>query len=355
VDETNDCGVRVTDALGISADEIYFVADDGQVYLTDEAAAAADAAAAEQAQVQVSTGPIYVIGEEAPPSESAWVSSKTATAQLFAAAGLEPLGGMSGLWGWSSLSTFQRCQHLWNVRSGSRRPRADVPASEALEVGDITHVLLAIRYMRMMLPDYPLDPPGAIDYLRDALITPAHLDEAVRIFSAYEMFYGEEDYLTVLAVEHEVVDPRTGRSCRWDLVIRINRPFEGLLPGVFLVNHKTSSRDGKAVREGWRGDGQIIGEWDLYHLLRYDRRWGPARGICVNLIMRQKSPVLDRLWVMPSKSVVKDQQRATAYWTAQMAMAKSTGYYPRSRAACITRYGGLCEEYERCVGMGDGE
>jgi len=759
VDESTDCGVRVTDALGLSADDTYFLADDGQVYLTDEAAAAADAVAAEQVAVQVGTGPIYVIGEEAPPSESAWVSSKTATAQLFAAAGVEALGGMSGLHGWSSLSTFQRCQHLWNIRYGSRRPRADVPQSEVLEVGDITHVLLAIRYMRMMLPDYPLDPPGAIEFLRAALITPAHLDEAVRIFAAYEMFYGDEDYLTVLAVEHECVDPRTGRSCRWDLVIRIERPFEGLLPGVYLVNHKclrgdavvwdyktnrlwtvadlhrsglapevlavdvergqpvraqasveadairdvfevttqagrqlatsdnhpfltargwiqaadlstddwvavprntsvgefeatvtvdevhfvgsmiaegctvsgnftytqnpgsaldafvatvtrltslsdfavyknpkrqavtvrmsfrhdaplrqllehhgvwgrasadqrvptqfmslpdsltgvllgslwdgdgaveiatqgyptirystisqqlardvqvlllrlgipstvtkqtmkvngepydyyvttvvtrtgkrcflqhvgsviptarlqsivdaalavltddddeevpialivnqlfdiapkphavsqwlsnvkrnpaktiqretlmhvcpsvrldstvrwervadvrkveqaqlynlsvpgfqnfvandlvthnTSARDGKAVREGWRGDGQIIGEWDLYHLLRYDRRWGAARGICVNLIMRQKSPVIDRLWVVPSKVVVKDQQRATAYWTAQMAMAKSTGYYPRSRAACITRSGGLCEEYERCSGM----
>lgn len=353
------CGVRVSDANGVSADDTYFLADDGQVYLTDaafEAQQAAEAMVAADPQNQ----PVFVIGHGAPPAESAWTSSKLAAQRLFESHGLEPLGGMSGARGWSSISMFQRCPHLWNINYGPRgrrnRSQPDKPSGEALEIGDLTHTLLAIYYQRIITPNYPIEPLAAVEFLKAQSVTPLHIDEAVRLFTAYLNWWDDEHtYMTPLAVEHLVVDPKTGRSCRWDLVIRLDRPYEGLLPGVYLTNHKTTSRDTSTVRTKWRNDGQIIGEWDLYHALHYDRRWGAARGVMVNLLFRNKDIKCDRVWAVPPKEVVRDHQRTTSYWSAQMEVAKTSGYFPRARAACETKFGGLCEEFNNCAGLDPSE
>lgn len=351
--ESEACGVRVSDANGVSADETYFLADDGQVYLTDAAYAAQQAAEAMLAEAPPQT--LYVIGHQE-PGESAWTSAKLAIERLFEHFGLESLGGVSGTRGWSSISMYQRCPHLWNInygRNGKRnRKQPDKPAGEALEIGDIAHTLLAIYYQRIITPDYPLEPVAAVDFLKAQAVTPLHVDEAVRLFTAYLNWWNDElTYLTPLAVEHLVVDPRTGRSCRWDLVVRLDRPYEGLLQGVYLVNHKTTSRDTSTVRLKWRGDGQIIGEWDLYHAMHYDRKWGAARGVMVNLLFRQKDVKCDRVWAVPPKEVVRDHQRTTSYWSAQMDAAKAANYFPRARAACETKFGGLCEEFNNCAGL----
>lgn len=356
---SESCGVRVSDAQGVSADETYFLAEDGQVYLTDAAYAAQQAAEAMIAEVPQT---LYVIGHEGSgaPGESAWTSAKLAIERLYEHFGLEPLGGASGNRGWSSVSMYQRCPHLWNINYGPRgkrnRKMPDKPAGEALEIGDITHTLLAIYYQRVITPDYPLEPVAAVEFLRAQAVTPTHLDEAVRVFTAYLTWWdGELSYLTPLAVEHLVVDPKTGRSCRWDLVLRLDRPYEGLLPGVYLTNHKTTSRDTASVRTKWRNDGQIIGEWDLYHQLHFDRKWGAARGVMVNLMVRTKDIKCDRIWAVPPRDVVRDHQRTMSYWSAQMDMAKSAGYFPRARAACETKFGGLCEEFNNCAGLDSSE
>lgn len=350
---SESCGVRVSDGNGVSADETYFVAEDGQVYLTDEAFAAQQAAEAMIAEAPPQT--LYVIGHQ-DPAESAWTSSKLAVQRLYEEHGLEPLGGASGTRGWSSISMYQRCPHLWNInygRNGKRnRKLPDKPAGESLEIGDLVHTLLAIYYQRIIIPDYPLEPIAAVEFLKAQAVTPTHIDEAVRVFTAYLNWWNDElTYLTPLAVEHLVVDPKTGRSCRWDLVMRLDRAYEGLLPGVYLVNHKTTGRDTSTGRIKWRGDGQIIGEWDLYHALHFDRRWGAARGVMVNLMVRTKDIKCDRIWAVPPKEVVREHQRTTAYWTAQMDAAKAANFFPRARAACETKFGGLCEEFNNCAGL----
>ena len=352
------CGVGVADDQGVSLDETYFLADDGQVYLTDKAFAEQQAAEA-MAATEAARDSIFVIGlgqGQDTPTESAWTSSKLATQRLYEAHGLEPLGGASGTLGWSSVSMFQRCPHLWNINYGPRgrrnRKQPDRPAGEALEVGDLVHTLLAIYYQRIITPDYSLEPIAAVEFLKAQAVTPTHIDEAVRVFTAYLNWWDDErTYMTPLAVEHLVVDPKTGRSCRWDLVIRLDRPYEGLLPGVYVVNSKTTSRDTSTGRVKWRNDGQILGEWDLYHQLHYDRRWGAARGSMINLMIRTKDIKCDRIWAVPPKEVVRDHQRTMSYWAAQMDVAKASGYFPRARAACETKFGGLCEEFNNCAGL----
>ena len=156
--------------------------------------------------------------------------------------------------------------------------------------------------------------------------------------------------MTPLAVEHLAADPRDGVSCRWDLVFRIDRPFMGQLPGVYVCNTKTASDKGKTTLEQWHNDGQILGEVDLYSRLKYEKLWGPLRGACINLVIKTKVPQYHRTWVSPSKAVLRSHRYERGIWIAQMELAAATGLYPRSRAPCVTKWRGLCELFDHCAG-----
>ncbi len=135
-----------------------------------------------------------------------------------------------------------------------------------------------------------------------------------------------------------------------DLVFRVEKPHENLLPGVFCVNHKTASDNGMVTREQWKNDGQILGEIDLYERLGYHKKWGQLRGACINLIIKTKSPQYTRSYVYPARGILRDHRKGLKIWSAAMDMAEATGIYPRARAACVTKFRGFCELHEHCAG-----
>lgn len=344
--DVTTCRVRVTDNLGISADDAYVI-EGGQLYASEATAATATEPVAVGGAVFTTDGVVMF------DQTSAWFSADVGAKRLFDQIEQPYLGGSSGLRGWSSISTYQKCPHLWKLKygGGSRTlARGDEPGPQALEIGSLVHLFLAIHYSQRINPLYPCDPEQAKRFLELVPVTPAYLEEAWRLFDGHRAYYGDESWMKPLAVEEQVVDPRTGFSCRWDLVFEVPEPYETLLPGVYVCNHKTGSANTLVGREEWRNDGQIFGEIDLYDQLGYHRRWGALRGAYINRIIKTKTPQYQRIFVQPSKGVLKEHRKSLAVWTAQMEVAAATGNYPRARAACVTRYQGLCEQFDNCAG-----
>lgn len=354
------CAVRVTNVLGLSVDDLYFVADDdGKVYQREEATDAPSFGGPDLAAQ--ADGSVYD-----PTGGSAFLSADGGARRMFEHAGIPFLGGMSGLRGWSSIGTYQTCPYLWKLTYGGGSKdvvNPDVPKSEALEVGTLLHLFTAIHYMRIIqnnpatadakaFPNgYPLTPEDALTFLRHVMVTPGYLDYAWGLFDAYRIEYQDElEWMTPLAVEHLAMDPRDGVSCRWDLTFRIDHPHGGQLPGVYVCNTKTASDKGKTTLEQWHNDGQILGEVDLYSRLKYEKLWGPLRGACINLVIKTKTPQFHRTWVSPPKSVLRSHRYERGIWIAQMELAAATGLYPRSRASCVTKWRGLCQLFEHCSG-----
>jgi hypothetical protein len=100
---------------------------------------------------------------------------------------------------------------------------------------------------------------------------------------------------------------------------------------------------------GWKNDGEIIGLVDLYERIHMWRRFGPLQGVCVNLLGKQQVPQFERTYIFPSKRLVRDHRRGLQVWSAMLDLAKASDHFPRARAACITRYGGLCDHYDHCA------
>lgn len=341
------CTVRVTNALGLSVDDLYFIADDdGQVYQRGEDVEDAPSFGGPD----LTSGTVY----DPTGGDVAFLSADGGARRLFEHAGLPFLGGMSGLRGWSSISTYQTCPYLWKMQYGGGNKdviNPDMPKSESLEIGTLLHLFTAIHYQRIITPDYAISPEDAVTFLRHVLVTPAYVDYAWGLFEAYRLEYADElEWMTPLAVEHLAADPRDGVSCRWDLVFRIDRAHGGQLPGVYVCNTKTASDKGKTTMDQWHNDGQILGEVDLYSRLKYEKLWGPLRGACINLVIKTKVPQFHRTWVSPPKSVLRSHRYERAIWIAQMELAAATGLYPRSRASCVTKWRGLCQLFDHCAG-----
>jgi hypothetical protein len=336
--QSDTCTVAVTDGIGISVDDTYEVID-GQVYGRDGTPSEASAIAPGS----------FIVGN---PGDGAFFGADAAIKLLFESAELPFLGGMSGARGWSSISTFQKCPYLWKSKYGGKKADDEnsAPKAPALEIGTLVHHFLAVHYMQRIDPQYPIDPESARRFLELAPVTPEFIQEAWRLFDGYRAYYGDESWMTPLAVEHLAMDPRTGFSCRWDLVFRVDAPYESWLPGTYVLDFKTSSANTFVGQEEWRNDGQIFGEIDLYEQLGFHRRWGALRGAVVSRIIKTKVPQYHMVLVRPSKAVLKDHRKSLGVWTAQMDLAAATGNYVKSRAACVTRYMGLCEMFDHCAG-----
>lgn len=343
------CSVVLTDALGVCVDDTYELVD-GEIYQREAPVAAPN--------VPVSFGGAMFIdgvAVSATPEGSGYVAVDFATRKLFESINKPVLGGSSGARGWSSISTFQRCRYLWKNQYGSGKSVIDEtqPGPDALEVGSLTHLFLAIHYLQRIDPSYPIDPEAAKRFLELQLVTPAVINQAWELFDGYRAYWGTEDWMRPLAVEELVVDPRTGFSCRWDLVFEVTKPFENLLPGVYVSDHKTASKNDMVTRDQWQNDGQILGNVDLYNRLGYRKRFGPLRGACINLLIKTKVPQYLRSIVLPQKRVLSDHHKSLKIWDAEMRVAEALGSYPRSRASCVTRYHGFCPLFHHCAGVED--
>jgi len=273
--------------------------------------------------------------------------------KIFAEAGLVRLGGVSSGRGWSAFSTWQRCPYLYYRRYVQPvQTSIIVPPiePEARAIGTVIHTFLAIYYQRMIVPDYPLTP----EFVRDELIkvaNPEIVNEGWRVFLAYALYYQDEP-ISPLAIEYDLKDPRTGESCRFDLIAYFKETHADRLPGTYVLEHKSASRFDDATLNGWANDGEVLGQVMLWERLGLQYRFGPLRGVIVNILGKQKEPKFHRTTVAPESWQCMQHKSDLKLTEAAIQTARATGVFPRFRAGCINRFG-KCDLWENCATVKD--
>ena len=287
-------------------------------------------------------GPDMWVSLELPPDT---ISMDQAIAEVFAANGVPKLGGPSGK-GWSWYSTMQKCWHLYKRRYvDGDRDKPGIPGT-ALEVGVLLHALLAVYYSQWITEGYPLSPQMLFDGVVAQGAKPDRANIAWRLMEAYETRYAQ-DYMIPLAVEEYAADPRSGNSCRYDAIVSVEEPPIGMAPGVYVCEHKTSARFDATVLDGWRNDGEVIGQMMLWEKAGMAEKYGPCQGVIVNMLGKQKIPQFTRIVVPPQAWQLDSHERELKVWRAMESLNAATGTWPRSRANCVTKFG-FCDYFESC-------
>lgn len=316
-----DCLVTITDMFGIAVD-----IDNQTIVVADEPRASFE--------IEVAMFPTV----------------ESVLTEIFKEHGLQRLGGVSSGRGWSSFSVWQRCAMAYKKRYLEPRPSVDGfgnVEAPALAVGTVIHVLLAVYYQRMISPDYPLT-PGIIHEKLMQRANPAIVQEAWRVFQQYALYYQNEN-IQPLGVELDLIDPRTRESCRFDLVAFYPETIHDRLAGTYILEHKSASRFDDATLNGWVNDGEVLGQVMLWERLGLSKRYGPLRGVIINILGKQKEPRFHRTTVSPSSMMLEQHRDDLKQHEAQIHMAKTTGVFPRSRGNCIGRYG-KCDYWYDCAG-----
>lgn len=266
--------------------------------------------------------------------------------EIFASFNVPRLGGVSSGRGWSSFSTFQRCPYAWNRKYQLKAKPSFLVESPSLAIGSLIHAFLAIHYTRMMDGSYPLQPEQLYELaLRKA--DPKFVDEAWRVFTAYRIFYIHE-VVQPIAIEHDLRDPRTSESCRYDGVFYYPESIAGRPSGTYIVEHKSASRFDSDTLDGWVNDGEVIGEVALWHKLGLDHRFGKLQGVLVNILGKHKEPQFHRTWVAPESWQIKGHLDDLRRYEGLIQLARSSNNFPRARQGCIGRYG-RCDYFDHCA------
>jgi len=261
---------------------------------------------------------------------------------IFEKFGMPRLGGASGR-GWSSHSTFQRCPYLFKVKYLDRV--RGLPAL-ALETGSAFHTFLALHYRWMMDPEWQLTPQICKDELLAGGVRPQPVIEAWRLYEAYADHY-QDDYLYPLAEEHWAEDP-DGNTCRYDLIARVDVERPGIVPGAYIVEHKTAARFTADALEGWKNDGEILGQIMIWKRAGLDKQFGKLRGNIVNIVGKQRLIQFHRTIIPAQRWHVQQHMEDLKMWSALQQMYAATDFWPKARANCVTKFG-MCDLFDHCA------
>lgn len=256
-----------------------------------------------------------------------------------------PLGGMSQD-GWSLISDLQRCPYRYYLRHEQhmRMPAtsSDDDKVSALDVGSLTHAVLALHYCRYLpegYPGYRSTAPCPGDYL-DAVQTfggdPRVVLEVERLYGGYCEQYSTE-VVTPVAVEYGagVVGHHT---CRYDMLAW----RDGAL---WIYEHKTLSREDI---DPWWLDGEIIGQLYAWQLANKSVLFGAAPvGVCINMLIKKRPAQYRRIDVVIPQKVVDRYTQDRAWWADMRNTCRETGTWPKALGGCRGVYG-LCEYHAHC-------
>jgi hypothetical protein len=126
------------------------------------------------------------------------------------------------------------------------------------------------------------------------------------------------------------------------------------MPGTYILEHKSVSRFTADVLEGWKNDGEVIGQMMLWEKANLEERFGRCQGVIVNIIGKQKTPQFERVIVPPQVWQLDAHARDLDYWRALERMNRVTNTWPRSRASCVTKYG-MCDLHDHCASTAFGD
>lgn len=263
------------------------------------------------------------------------------------------LGGASGR-GWSSYNVLQQCPQKFYLRY---LKKVEQTSRRALEIGSAFHAFLALYYVNMQLllagQEEGPHPSDLRDGLLDIGADPTYTAEAWRLFDVYADHYeGIGDYLEPIAIEVLASDKETGNTCRYDLIAKVTDAAKdkGIIPGTYIVEHKTSSRLDQATCESWALDGEIIGQLLLYRRAKLAKRYGKIQGVIVNIVVKTKVVKFHREIVVVPNAQVKQQGRDLEVWAAMERMYRAMGKWPRALSHCYGHKYGPCDYVDICKG-----
>lgn len=333
-EETDECLVRITDKWGVSVDDHFeLIGDD--IYHRGEAETEEGLPPAADDDGAIDIVQFYPIEKALP--------------RMFEDLGLERLGGRSTGSGWSSVSAYQKCPYYWMrryLKPITVENFGIAVEDDRLAIGSLTHTLLAVYYQRMIVGDYPLTPELVNQRVREWGCNPKIFEESWRLYTGYRLFYKHEN-IQPLAVEYNIRDPRTNDSCRYDLIAFFPDEKPGFLPGTYALEHKTAARFDANTLEGWHGDGEVLGQVNSWDRLGLHRRFGPLRGVIVNILGKQKVAEFHRTLVAPTTFTVDQHRNDLCVWNAKINHSKATGDFPRARNNCIRGFM-RCDLWNHC-------
>jgi hypothetical protein len=265
----------------------------------------------------------------------------TVSSDIFEKWGMGRLGGASGR-GWSSYQTFMRCPYLFKIKylDGIR----GLPAM-ALELGSAFHSFLALHYRWMRDEKWELIPQIFKDELLAGGVRPQPVLEAWRLYEAYALHY-ENDYIIPLEEEYWAEDP-DGNTCRYDLIARVPEGVVNVPAGAWIIEHKSAARFTGSFLDGWKNDGEVLGQIMVWKRAGLDKKFGKLQGNIVNIVGKQKIIQFHRTIVPAQRWHVQQHMADLKVWSALQRICEATDTWPRSRANCTTKFGN-CDNFENC-------
>lgn len=284
-----------------------------------------------------------------------WPRTDLVLQKAFDELDLPRLGGQSSGRGWSSIALFQMCPYAWKLRymlEAEARKRGTsliMPEAEGRAIGSLVHTFLALHYSNMVrdMAHHHIPPEQIRDRcLREA--NPAFVNEAWRIFVGYRLHYKFEE-IVPLAVEHDLRDPRTGESCRYDLIAFYPEATLMRPAGTFIIEHKTAKIFDRGTLEGWPNDGEVLGQVYGWRNLKLEHRFGELKGVIVNILGKQvKEQKFHRMLVSPTSWQLDEHGKDLKRWEGLIQLARGSGNFPRARNSCVGKYG-LCDHFDHCA------
>lgn len=256
------------------------------------------------------------------------------------------LSGGSGDTGWSAWRQLQQCPFLYylkRVRGGV--DIAEMPSGPR-DVGSLVHAFLAIYYRRFK--KYSVD--RFIEAIAKVNVDPQAFMTARNVFDAYRVHYSD-DYIEALTVEYTAKDPISGNTCRYDGIVRIDHPPEGVRKGIYICEHKTASRFSVDVLDGWALEGEILGELAFWKPSGCEKKFGKLRGVLINVLGKQRSPQFHRTFVTPVEAHMKFHLENLAWLKKLKLRCEKRQEWPQFMSNCVGRYG-RCDAYDFCLNRG---
>lgn len=265
------------------------------------------------------------------------------TRELFESLKLPYPGGASVGRGWSSQASLQSCPWYYKRTYIDGRKSS----TKAMNIGTLVHLGLAVDYLGMRPEGYGLTSSELYTLLLERSTTRGlDIVEARRLVEAYNAHYENDYFEKILSVEESVCD-KDGNSCRWDLVAQVGEGSD-LVPGTYVVDHKTASRFDAGTLDGWANNGELLGEMLHYKNLGFDAIYGDLQGLIVNIIGKQKTPQFARVVLPVNAKLLSEHEDDLKKWNAAREFYKATNFWPKARANCIGQYG-KCGLYDECA------
>lgn len=284
-----------------------------------------------------------------------WPRTDLVLQKAFDELDLPRLGGQSTGRGWTSIALFQKCPYAWQRRyeleaeARNRGTSLIMPEAPGIAIGSLVHTYLALHYSNMVqgMVHHHIT-PEQIHARCLAEGNPAFIKEAWRIFVGYRLHYKFEE-IVPLAVEHNVRDPRTGESCRYDLIAYYPEATLMRAAGTYIIEHKTAKIFDRGTLDGWPNDGEVLGQIYHWRNLKLEHRFGDLQGVIVNIIGKQeKEQKFHRTLVAPSSWQLDEHGRDLKRWEGLIQLARGTKNFPRARSSCVGKFG-LCDHFDHCA------